>query len=96
MGRIWRQLPQLTKQRLTWAAGAGVALPYLAGEFAKRLDASASAGAALRHQLMIDILVAGSIFFALTMVFTVLLGCLIVAAMKGPRYLGDPFPSERQ
>ena len=43
----------------------------------------------------IDILAISASVFALSMVCTVALGCVLVAAMKGPAYLGDEFPADR-
>jgi hypothetical protein len=43
----------------------------------------------------IDIVAISTGVFALSMVFTVALGCVLVAAMKGPAHFADPFPADR-
>ena len=45
-----------------------------------------------RRIMLIDYLVAGTIFATLSMVFIVAAGCWVTAAMKGPRYTADSFP----
>jgi hypothetical protein len=93
MGRIWAVVPRVVKRRLAAATLASIALPWLAGEFAKSFHQPGLAADPFREMLFIDILVAAVIVFALTMVGTVAFGCAITAAMKGPRHFGDPFPS---
>jgi hypothetical protein len=81
-------VPREVRQRLWWAGAAAVLLPWLAGVwFQPGLSADPE-----RALLMVDILVVASILFLVTMVFTVTIGCWIVAVMKGPQYLADPFP----
>jgi hypothetical protein len=95
MGPIWRLLSRTTRLRLGWASGASVLLPWLAGEFAKTWFQPGLAADPLRASMFIDILVVAVAVFALTMVLTVAVGCIVTAVMKGPRHLGDPFPSDR-
>jgi len=94
MGVIWRQLSRTTRRALAGSALASVLLPWLVGEFAKSFHQPGLSNHWEREALFIDILVVAVIVFALTMVFTVLLGCLITASMKGPRHFGDAFPSD--
>jgi hypothetical protein len=94
VGRIWAVIPRAVKRRLAAATLASVAVPWLAGEFAKTFHQLGLVDDPFREMLFIDILVAAVIVFALTMVGTVAFGCAITAAMKGPRHFGDPFPSE--
>ena len=95
MGRLWSQVAPVVKRRLAWASAASVALPWLAGEFAKTFHQAGIDDDALRSVLLIAILVIGVVVFALTMVATVAFGCVITAVMKGPPFRGDPFPSCR-
>jgi len=92
MGRIWRVVPRIVKQRLAWAGAGSVVLPWLVGEFFKTAHQPGLDNDSMRTTQFIDILVIGVVIFALTMVFTVALGCIITAVMKGPQHLGDPFP----
>jgi hypothetical protein len=85
-------VPRVVKRRLAWAGAAAVLLPWLAGAWFKTgLQPGLSADPE-RALLMVDILVVASILFLLTMVFTVAIGCWVVAVMKGPQYTADPFP----
>jgi hypothetical protein len=88
MGLIWRR-------RLGWATLSSVLLPWLAGEFAKTFYQPGIADDAQRSVILIDILVVAVIVFSLTMVFTVMWGCIVTAVMKGPKHFGDPFPGDR-
>jgi hypothetical protein len=92
MRRIWHAMALPVKQRLGWAAAASVVLPWLGGEAAKTFVQPGLADDPVRASHFIDILVVSVTVFALTMVFTALIGCLVTTSLKGPRYLGDPFP----
>ncbi|WP_372527893.1 hypothetical protein [Piscinibacter sp.] len=92
MGRIWSTLTPRVKRRLGLAAAASVAVPLLAGEFAKTFVQVGLSNAPLRDAQFIDIVVIGVISFALVMVFTVMLGCLITGVMKGPAWHADAYP----
>ena len=81
-----------TTHRLAWAAAASVALPWVAGEWVKRGIESGMPADLARRAMMIDYLVAGTIFAALSMVLTVAFGCWVTAVMKGPRHTADSFP----
>ncbi len=96
MGLIWRLLSRTTRQRLVWSSGASVVLPWLSGEFAKTWYQPGLVAEPQRAAIFIDILVVAVVVFALTMVFTVAVGCVVTAVMKGPKYFGDPFPSDRR
>jgi len=93
MGRIWSALSTAVKRRLALASGGCVALPWLGGELAKTFYQPGLTPDPARAALLIDFLVIGCMLFALTMLLTVTMGCLITAVMKGPRHFGDPFPS---
>lgn len=95
MGRLWNQVPRVVKQRLGWAAAGCVAVPWMLAEVAKTAYQPGLANDPDHVRRFIDILAISTGVFALSMVFTVALGCVLVAAMKGPRYLGDAFPTDR-
>ena len=80
------------RNRLAWAAAAGVVLPWVAGEWVKRWQQIDMPLDQMRGEMMVDFIVAGTIFTALTLVFTVAMGCWVTAVMKGPRITADSFP----
>ncbi|MCE4554460.1 hypothetical protein [Pelomonas cellulosilytica] len=80
------------QKRAALAVAASLALPWLAGEFAKGFYQPGLADDAVRRQMLIDFIVIGASLFALTMVATWLIGCWITAVMKGPRRDADAFP----
>lgn len=84
--------PRVVRDRLAWAAAASVALPWMAGEWVKRGIESDMPMDLARRAQMIDYLVVGTIFSALSLVLTVAVGCWVTAVMKGPRYTADSFP----
>lgn len=84
--------PRPVRDRLAWAAAASVALPLIAGECVKRGIQSEMPMDLTRRLMMIDFLVVGTIFTALTLVLTVAIGCWVTSVMKGPRYVADSFP----
>ncbi len=84
--------PRAVRDRLAWAVVAGVALPWAAGEWVKRGIESEMPIDLARRVLLIDFLVAGTIFSALSLVLTVAIGCWVTNVMKGPRYVADSFP----
>lgn len=92
MGQIWRVVSAPVKRRLAWSVVASLLLPWMVGEFLKTFHQAGLDDDAHRNAQFIDIMVIAVVIFALTAVFTVMLGCLITAAMKGPQHLGDPFP----
>ncbi|RZT97829.1 hypothetical protein [Rivibacter subsaxonicus] len=83
--------PQV-RRRIGWAGVASLLLPWLAGAWFKLGMQPGLHPDPERAALMVDILVIATIVFLLTMVFTVAIGCWVVAVMKGPRYSSDPFP----
>jgi hypothetical protein len=89
----WKTSP--TRWRLLAAALAGLALPWLLGEWAKSFHQPGLVDDADRSQMLIDFIVAGTMLFALTMVLTVAIGCWIAAVMRGPRRDGDAFPADQ-
>jgi len=80
------------RNRLAWAAAAGVVLPWVAGEWVKRWQQIDMPLDQMRGEMMVDFIVAGTIVTALTLVFTVAMGCWVTAVMKGPRITADSFP----
>jgi hypothetical protein len=96
MGRIWRQVSLRTRHALAWAAAASILAPWLVGELVKTFHQPGLSNDPQRAAMFIDILVIAVGIFSLTMVFTVMMGCLITAALKGPRYFGDVFPDAPQ
>ncbi len=96
MGRIWSQVTAPVRRRLRLGAALAALLPWLAGEGAKRFREPGLVPDPERDAHFIDILVVATVVFAETMVFTALLAVLIVTAMKGPSFVGDPFPHERE
>ncbi|MDL2339114.1 MAG: hypothetical protein QFE16_14840 [Pseudomonadota bacterium] len=95
MGRLWNQVSPAIKRRLGWACAGSVAVPWVLAELAKTSFQPGLASDPDRTMRFIDILAMSVGVFALSMVFTVALGCVLVAAMKGPAYLGDAFPADR-
>ncbi|MEO8123090.1 MAG: hypothetical protein ABI633_03495 [Burkholderiales bacterium] len=83
---------RVVRDRLAWAAAASVVLPWLAGEAVKRGIESGMPMDLARRIMLIDYLVAGTIFAALSLVLTVAVGCWVTAVMKGPRHTADSFP----
>jgi hypothetical protein len=83
---------RVVRNRLAGAAAASVALPWVAGEWVKRWLQADMPLNPLHDELLVDFIVAGTIFAALTLVFTVAVGCWVTAVMKGPRYTADSFP----
>ena len=84
--------PHAVRNRLAWAAAASIALPWTAGEWIKRWQQTEMSPDPMRGEMMVDFIVAGTIFTALTLVFTVAVGCWVIAVMKGPRFTADSFP----
>lgn len=95
MGRLWNQVSPVVKRRLTWAGVACVAVPWAVATMVKTAFQPGLASDPERTARFIDILAIGVGLFSLSMVITVALGCVLVAAMKGPTYFGDPFPGDR-
>jgi len=80
------------RNRLAWATGAGVVLPWMVGEWVKRWLQTDMPLDPMRGEMLVDFIVAGTIMTALTLVFTVAMGCWVTAVMKGPRFTADSFP----
>ncbi|HRI18584.1 MAG TPA: hypothetical protein PL196_08690 [Burkholderiaceae bacterium] len=87
-----RIFPPGVGRRLLWAAAACVALPWTAGEWFKRWLQAGFEPDPLRAELMVDFIVAGTVFTALTLLLTVAVGCWVTGVMKGPHYTADSFP----
>jgi len=92
---LWNQVSHVVKRRLGWAAAGSVTVPWVLAEVAKTAFQPGIAPDPERTARFIDILAISTGVFALSMVFTVALGCVLVSAMKGPAYFGDPFPADR-
>lgn len=84
--------PRRLRTHAALAVAGAIALPWLAGEFAKGFIQPGLADDAHRRQLLVDFIVIGSVIFLLTMVATWLIGCWITAVMKGPVRRRDAFP----
>ncbi|TXI17273.1 MAG: hypothetical protein E6Q67_13400 [Roseateles sp.] len=82
------------RRRTAWAVAACALLPWMLGEFVKGFYTPGLSADPERTQLLIDYLVIGSVLFGLSMVATWLVGCWVVAVMKGPTRHGDPFPGD--
>lgn len=80
--RIWRRLPRILVISVALPAALAVLRWWGAGDDESNLIQAERFAYAM----------AGLVIFALTMVFTVGLGCIIVMIMKGPRYTADPLP----
>lgn len=92
MERIWKLVPAGVKRRLAMAAAASVLLPWTVGEAVKTMHQAGLDDDSVRSVQLIDFGVIGAVVFGLTTLFTVMLGCLIVASMKGPAEQADLFP----
>ncbi|PPE67675.1 hypothetical protein C1704_02080 [Caldimonas caldifontis] len=92
-----RRMPLLNpsvKRRLLAALGLSVAVPWLIGAWVKTTLQSGLHDDATRASQIVDFIVAGSVVFLIAMVVTAAVGCVVVAVMKGPHYIGDPFPQD--
>ena len=87
-----RLFSRAVRNRLVWAAAGSVAVPWVLGEWVKRWQAMAMPLNPLHDALLVDFIVAGTIVAALTLVFTVAMGCWVTAVMKGPHITADSFP----
>ncbi|WP_062196661.1 hypothetical protein [Caldimonas taiwanensis] len=88
-------LPPTVKRRLTIATLASLATPWLIGAWIKSGMQPGLHDEAHRAAQLVDYIVAGSTIFLCAMILTVAVGCVVVSVMRGPHYLGDPFPNER-
>ena len=87
-------LERPVKRRLLAALVLSVALPWLIGAWIKTGLQSGLHDDASRAAQLVDYIVAGSVVFLIAMVVTTAVGCVVVAVMKGPHYVGDPFPQD--
>ncbi len=85
-------LPRAVKHRLWWASAGSLLLPWLAGVWFKFGLQPGLHNDYERAALTVDIVVIATIVFLLTMVFTVAIGCWVVAVMKGPVHTADAYP----
>jgi hypothetical protein len=88
-------LSPCVKRKLLAALGLSVAVPWLIGAWIKTSLQAGLHDDATRVVQMVDFVVAGSVVFLITMVATVAVGCVVVAVMKGPQRVGDPFPQDQ-
>jgi len=79
-------------RRLPLIALAGTALPLLCLLAVRLAAAWASSDAAAKVAMNFEIALASITVLYWTIVFTVALGCLIVAIAKGPAYVADAYP----
>lgn len=87
-------LKSSVKRRLLAALGLSVAVPWLIGAWIKTTLQGGLHDDASRASQMVDYIVAGSVVFLIAMVVTATVGCVVVAVMKGPHHVGDPFPRD--
>lgn len=90
MGSGW--FTPTLRRRAALATAACVVLPWCAAEFAKGFYQPGLANDPVRSQMLIDFIAIGSGLFGLSMVLTWLIGCWVMAVMRGPRQQGDRFP----
>ena len=84
--------PRAVRNRIAWAVAASVMLPWTVGEWVKRWQQAEMPLDPMRGEMLVDFIVAGSIFTALSLVLAVAIGCWVTAVMQGPRYTADSFP----
>ena len=80
------------RRLLAGTALATLALPWLAGEFAKQFFQPGLTDDPARQTLLIDYIVMGALVFGLTMLLTVAIGCAIRGVMQGPQRRADDYP----
>lgn len=80
------------RRQLAWALAAALGLPWLIGSWAKQHIQPGLHNDAARAAQLVDYMVLGGIFFGLSMILVWLVGCWVVAVMKGPALEGDGFP----
>lgn len=80
------------RRQLLWALVAALGLPWLVGTWAKQFIQPGLHNDAERAAQLVDFMVLGGIFFGLSMIVVWLVGCWVVAVMKGPALQGDEFP----
>lgn len=91
MGHVWRLVTGGTKKRLLLGVLASFAVPAGTGWVAKTFVQPGIHQDPERTARIIDYMTLGAIGFGLTMVFTTMMGVLIIASMKGPACTGDGF-----
>jgi len=80
------------RNRLLCGAAAAVLLPWTVGEWVKRWQQTDMPLDPMRSEMMVDFIVAGTVFASLTLVLTVAIGGWVTAVMRGPRFTADSFP----
>lgn len=80
------------RRHLAWALVAALGLPWLIGGWAKQFIQPGLHNDALRAERLVDYMVLGGMLFGLSIVLVWLVGCWVVAVMKGPPLQGDDFP----
>jgi len=83
---ILRKLPM-------WCLG-GTLVPGLVALMNHWLPAAGLPQEVAKRQFIVDALCYGTVFTVWTAVFTVAIGCYVVAVMKGPHYAADSYPVE--
>jgi hypothetical protein len=79
-------------RRLPLIASAGTAIPLLCLLAVRLAAARASSDEAAKLAMTFEIALASVAILYWTIVFTVVLGCLIVVIAKGPAYVADAYP----
>ncbi|MCH7342431.1 hypothetical protein LZ017_03445 [Pelomonas sp. CA6] len=85
--------PALRRKALAAVIGC-VALPFGVAELVKTGIQPGIAEDALRRAQLLDYMAIGAMLFGLSMVMAWLVGCWVVAVMKGPQLDGDAFPGD--
>ena len=70
---------------------AGIFIPLFTSILARLFPISGTAAEIARHQITVDILSISLGFTVLSAAFTVTIGCVIVALMKGPAFVADAY-----
>jgi hypothetical protein len=82
--------------RLASAFAAAIALPWLAGHWARTWLQPGLAEDVDRTLMRVDFMVLGGMLTGLSVVVAYACGCWIVAVMQGPVCRGDAFPVDRE
>jgi hypothetical protein len=80
------------KRRVAVATVAVLALPWMVGALLKSRLQPGLSDDPQRAAMLVDFVVAGTMFSGLALVLVYALGLWIVAVMKGPRREADSFP----
>ena len=70
---------------------AGIFIPLFTSILARLYPIDGTAAEIAKHQISVDILSISLGFMVLSAAFTVTIGCVIVALMKGPAFVADAY-----